>query len=121
MFKITVILVFLFGFSGYLPIAWAVPARSNHIEKFELQECNSFGCFKSKGQIGYLSLLGDIISSEAVTLEVFSDLKGKPKVFHCESYRYDFLAKFVLCDNRKLKSVPSVTLDSKFKISEYSY
>ncbi len=121
MFKIAVILVFLFGFFGRLYPAWAVSASSNHIEKFELQECNSFGCIKSKGQKGHLSLLGDIISSQAVTLEVFSDLKAKPKVFHCDSYRYDFLAKFVLCDNRKLKSVPSVTLDSKFRISEYRF
>ena len=101
--------------------ASAGPAVANHIEKFELQECSSFGCFKSKGKVGHLSFFGDIISSKAVTLEVFSDLKSKPKIFHCESYRYDFLAKFVLCDNRKLKSVPSVTLDSKFKISEYSF
>jgi hypothetical protein len=97
-----------------------VRPTTNHLTDFDIHRCEqnkTDSCLRAKGAYAFVSLSGDSMSAQDATLEI-DQAKHKAK-YTCALLRFDLIDQFLICDNRDLARVPSLTVDSHFIVRNY--
>jgi hypothetical protein len=95
----------------------ALAYQSSFIQPFNLVQCLKNQCLRASADIAFLSMNQDSMAASNVKLELLPDPLGRRRVQTCATFRFDLKTQFLTCDNRDISEIPTLLIDSKFKIS----
>lgn len=103
--KKTALAVFLF--LSQTSYAFLPPGK---IKGFQIQECNQFVCFSTKGEVGYTSKLADIFSASDATVEMSSKAGVNIENFACDDLKIEIEDQIISCRNNQKESFVEINI-----------
>lgn len=110
---------FLSGFLTF-SLASGVAFSASQMKDFEISQCLGERCLKANGSVGFVASTGDLLSAKNVVVNFFEQEK-LANHFLCADFKYDFLAKFITCDNRGKTDRKSLTINESFEVTIFKY